>query len=215
MCAASKNNLGQLMLCSPPLLFPQSKNYIISIHVPALSHTPKPHELLAPSLLQHKYHQTRPSRDFFLLSPIYDYAVPKSQHVALMSADPKIKVTSLCSPAVSLFPSPKKPLSSSCPARSFHSAYYTTRLGCGIKVAGSFLPKALIYQPQATSLRNQNLHVLIVMSASTKTMRHCGMVSAALPLARPISNDIFEDAMTSTGSVDLATLLLYRGSLQI
>ena len=120
MCAASKNNLGQLMLCSPPLLFPQSKNYIISIHVPALSHTLKPHELLAPSLLQHKYHQTRPSRDFFLLSPIYDYAVPKSQHVALMSADPKIKVTSLCSPAVSLFPSPKKPLSSSCPARSFH-----------------------------------------------------------------------------------------------
>ena len=130
-----------------------------------------------------------------------------------MSVNPKVEVTSLCSPAASLFPTSQRQCW--CWARSFHFAYHTTRLGCGIKATRFFLPKALVYYPQATSLRKQNLHAPIVMSASPKTMRHCGMVAPAVPLAAPIWNTDSEDPMTSTVSFVLATLLLYHGSMRI
>jgi len=68
----------------------------------------KPHEPHAPSLLRRKYHQLRLSRDFFFLCSTRDDAVPKSKNTSVMSVNPKIEVTSLCSPAASLFLTSKR-----------------------------------------------------------------------------------------------------------
>ena len=67
-----------------------------------------------------------------------------------------------------------------CRARSFHCAYYTTRLRCDIKATHFVLLNAVSYDPYRTGLGTQYWHALIVMSASPKTFETLANV-----LARP------------------------------
>ena len=68
----------------------------------------KTHEPLDSSLSRHKYHPLRPSRDFILPSPTRTYALPKGRTTTRMSVNQKFEVTSLCSPAASLFLTSKR-----------------------------------------------------------------------------------------------------------
>ena len=95
VCGFEKNT--SVIWCCVFLRFPSRglKTPLFRSMCPALSLITKPHGSLTPSLLRHKYHQLRPSRDLSLLSLSREYAAPKLRNTFHMSVNPKTKVTNL------------------------------------------------------------------------------------------------------------------------